>query len=87
MPNKIFNKFKREKANSVSIEFERFTINEEPVCMAWYGLGSHDRMACYFLGVYHFGSKHTCLLTGEEIYPAENDVLYPTEKCPMWRTK
>ena len=83
--DELWHKFKRAQVKPATLEFQKFTINGKPTCMAWYGLGSHARMACQFIGTSHFGSKLHCLYTGNEIYPEEDGGLVPVTGCPLWK--
>lgn len=87
MYEEIWKRHDRKTKDSVVLRFDRFTVDGKPACMAWYGNGGHDRMACFFLGASHFGSKHHCLYCDEEIWPSESEMLEPVDKCPLWAKK
>ena len=83
--DEIWKRHIRKKCDTVTLSFDRFTVDKTPVCMAWYGLGGYERMACSFLGTSHFGSRYHCLYCNEEIFPDENSMLNPVGECPLWK--
>ena len=78
----IYKTHLREEVEPVTVEIRRFTVDGEPACMAWYGLGSHERMACQFVGSAHFGSKAICMITGEQVRDNR-----PIVGCIVWGIK
>lgn len=84
-----FEKYKRE-TEIVSVEFERFTVNGLPTCMAWFGDNDHKRQCCSFLGTSNFGTVDRCLMTGERLhadYENFETLTTPRKNCPLWKDR
>jgi hypothetical protein len=78
--DKIYKKHKHEKVEPATITVDRFTLDDKPTCMSWYGSETHERMACRFLMTSRFGTRYHCGISG---YRLPED-LSPTEHCPLW---
>jgi len=71
---------------NVSINIDRFTFNNTPVCSALnVSKDSKNRMVCIFLKTRRFGTEFICNFL-EEILESDS-LIVPHTNCPLWRDK
>lgn len=73
----------RQEAGTVSLEFQRYTVDGRQACSAWSGAGDHPAMRCFFASRVGFGDL--CRYTGRHIDQDLDGFPIPVDGCPLWR--
>jgi len=74
---------RKRTADKATILVDIFYIGEAPVCCAWWGDETNERMMCMFYGARKFGCQPVCMFNGNDIHEIPNEVNRVPDFCPL----